>query len=94
MPELCRFYGIIIRMFWADHPPPDFHAIYGEHEAVVEIQTSQIIEGSLPLGARSLVSQWVALHRTELVEKWELARQTMPWVRLIHCHSDCALSKS
>ena len=38
MPELCRFYGIIIRMFWADHPPPHFHAIYGSHEALVEIQ--------------------------------------------------------
>lgn len=56
MPELCRFYGIIIRMFWADHPPPHFHAIYGEHEALIEIRTSEIIEGSLPLGARSLVS--------------------------------------
>lgn len=52
MPELCRFYDIIIRMFWADHPPPHFHAIYGEHEALIEIQSSEIIEGSLPLGAR------------------------------------------
>jgi len=51
MPELCRFYGIIIRMFWSDHPPPHFHAIYGNHEAVVEILTSEIIAGSLPLGA-------------------------------------------
>ena len=78
MPELCRFYGIIIRMFWADHPPPHFHAIYGEHEAVIEIRSSEIIEGSLPLGARSLVSQWVDLHRTELTEQWELARQSRP----------------
>ena len=44
MPELCRFYGIIIPMFWADHPPPHFHAIYGEHEALIEIQSSEIIE--------------------------------------------------
>jgi len=55
MPELCRFYGIIIRMFWADHPPPHFHAIYGSHEALLEIATSEIIPGSLPLGAHSLV---------------------------------------
>jgi hypothetical protein len=52
--------------------------IYGEHEALVEIQTSEIIEGSLPLGARSLVGQWISLHRTELLDKWELARQSEP----------------
>jgi hypothetical protein len=78
MPELCRFYGIIIRMFWADHPPPHFHAIYGSHEALVEIATSEIIAGSLPLGAHSLVSQWVSLHRDELLEAWELARALQP----------------
>ncbi len=70
MPELCWFYGIIIRMFWADHPPPHFHAIYGSHEALVEIITSKIIAGSLPLGAQSLVSQWVSLHRDELLDAW------------------------
>ncbi len=78
MPELCRFYGIIIRMFWADHPPPHFHAIYGSHEALVEIITSEIIAGSLPLGAHSLVSQWVSLHRDELLDAWELARTLKP----------------
>jgi hypothetical protein len=78
MPELCRFYGIIIRMFWADHPPPHFHAIYGSHEALVEIATSEIIAGSLPLGAHSLVSQWVSLHRDELLQAWELARALQP----------------
>jgi hypothetical protein len=78
MPELCRFYGIIIRMFWADHPPPHFHAIYGSHEALVEIATSEIIAGSLPLGAHSLVTQWVSLHRNELLEAWEFARALQP----------------
>jgi hypothetical protein len=78
MPELCRFYGIIIRMFWADHPPPHFHAIYGEHQALIEISTSEVFEGSLPLGARSLVRQWVDLHRDELLETWELARASKP----------------
>jgi len=78
MPELCRFYGIIIRMFWADHPPPHFHAIYGNHEALVEISTSEIIAGALPLGAHSLVSQWVSLHRAELLDSWELARALRP----------------
>jgi hypothetical protein len=78
MPELCRFYGIIIRMFWADHPPPHFHAVYGSHEALVEILTSEIIAGSLPLGAHSLVSQWVSLHRDELLDAWEIARALKP----------------
>jgi hypothetical protein len=49
MPELSRFYGIIIRMFWEDHSPPHFHAIYGNHEALVDIRTSELIAGSLPL---------------------------------------------
>ena len=65
MPELCRFYGIVIRMFWEDHPPPHFHAIYGNHEALIEIDTSETIAGSLPLGADSLVRQWTALHRSD-----------------------------
>jgi uncharacterized protein DUF4160 len=78
MPELCRFYGIIIRMFWADHPPPHFHAIYGSHEAIIDIVTSEVIAGSLPLGAHSLVSQWASLHREELLQDWELARALAP----------------
>jgi hypothetical protein len=78
MPELCRFYGIVIRMFWSDHPPPHFHAIYGSHEALIEISTAEIIAGSLPLGAQSLVSQWVGLHRKELLDSWELARALKP----------------
>jgi hypothetical protein len=82
MPELCRFYGIIIRMFWSDHPPPHFHAIYGEYEAQVEILTSEIIEGSLPLGAHSLVKQWVDLHRVELLDRWELARESKPFDKI------------
>ncbi len=78
MPELCRFYGIIIRMFWRDHPPPHFHAIYGNYEAQIEILTSEVIGGVLPLGAHSLVSQWVNLHREELLAAWERARALQP----------------
>ena len=68
MPEICRFYGIIIRMFWADHPPPHFHAVYGEYEAVIDILTSEILEGQLPRRAHSLVSEWINLHNRELLE--------------------------
>lgn len=78
MPELSRFYGIIIRMFWDDHPPPHFHAIYGNHEALINILNSEIIKGSLPLGAQSLVNQWVHMHRDELLSDWELAKALQP----------------
>ncbi len=65
-------------MFWKDHPPPHFHAIYNSYEAIIEIETSEIIAGSLPLGADSLVKQWIGLHREELLEDWDLARAKQP----------------
>ena len=82
MPEICRFYGIIIRMFWADQPPPHFHAVYGEYEAVIDILTSEILEGQLPRRAHSLVSEWINLHNRELLELWESARQSRPLRRI------------
>lgn len=48
MPTLSTFYGILIQMFWQDHPPPHFHALYAEHEALIDIQTMDVIAGSLP----------------------------------------------
>lgn len=48
MPEIARFYGIVIKVFFGDHPPPDFHAIYGEYNALVSIESLEIIEGDLP----------------------------------------------
>jgi hypothetical protein len=53
MPELSRFFGIIIRMFYSDHEPAHFHAIYGEYEALIEIETLMVFRGSLPRAARS-----------------------------------------
>ena len=55
MPEISRFYGIIIRMFYNDHAPPHFHAIYGSDEALIDIQTLDYVEGKLPERARTLV---------------------------------------
>ena len=54
MPEICRFYGIIIRMFYNDHNPPHFHVIYQEFEALMSITTLEILEGELPNRAKSL----------------------------------------
>jgi hypothetical protein len=66
-------------MFWRDHAPPHFHALYAEHEALVNIQTLEAIEGSLPRRALALVLEWAAGHPTELMEDPELcARMQMP----------------
>ncbi len=73
MPEICRFYGIIIRMFSIDseHPPKHIHIKYGEYEAVMEVENLNIIEGSLPKRARILVMEWAEAHQGELKEMWE-----------------------
>jgi hypothetical protein len=78
MPRLSAFYGIAIYMYYRDHAPPHFHAIYGEYDAEVEIATAQVMQGELPRRARSLVTEWAALHRDELRDNWELARAGQP----------------
>jgi len=74
MPELSRFFGIVIRMFYSDHEPAHFHAIYREYEALIEIETLSVFRGSLPRRALALVLEWAALHRAELREDWQRAR--------------------
>jgi hypothetical protein len=78
MPEVSRFYGIIIRFYYRDHPPTHFHAIYGEHEALIEIETGDIHEGYLPVTAHNLVKQWRLIHMQELREDWNRARTQQP----------------
>ena len=74
MPELSRFFGIVVRMFYSDHEPAHFHAIYGEHEALIEVETLSLFRGSLPRRALALVLEWAALHRAELRDDWQRAR--------------------
>ncbi|MBF9254705.1 DUF4160 domain-containing protein [Pontibacter sp. 172403-2] len=78
MPELSRFYGIIIYMFVKDHNPPHFHAKYGEFIGVIDIRTGEIIEGDLPRRALRLVQDWAELHRIELMANWEAAQSDSP----------------
>jgi hypothetical protein len=78
MPEVSRFYGIIIRFYYRDHPPTHFHAIYGEFEGLIDIETGSIINGRLPRTAYDLVNAWRALHLPELREDWNRARQQLP----------------
>ena len=71
MPEICRFYGIIIKMHINDHPPPHFHA---EYEATINIETLAVIAGSLPSRALGLTIEWASLHQNDLRGLWEKAR--------------------
>ena len=74
MPRLSEFYGIAVYMYWRDHNPPHFHAIYGGDEALVVIADGSLLRGSLPRTAARLVAEWLALHRDELMANWERAQ--------------------
>jgi hypothetical protein len=78
VPEISRFYGIVIRMYFDEHPPPHFHALYGEHEALININTLAIISGKLPGRALGLVMEWALQHQEELGELWAKARRAEP----------------
>jgi Domain of unknown function (DUF4160) len=71
MPEICRFYGIIIRMFFRDHLPPHFHVEYGEYKAKINIIDGEMIEGPLPRKALRLVQAWAEIHKDELLKNYE-----------------------
>ena len=70
MPEIARFYGIIIKLFFGDHPPPHFHAVYGEYVGLFDINTLEMFEGDLPSRAKKLVIEWAELNRSELLDMW------------------------
>jgi hypothetical protein len=72
MPTISMFYGILIQMFWGDHAPPHFHALYGEYEVIIDIRTLGIIKGDMPRRALALVLEWASIHREELEEDWRL----------------------
>ena len=78
MPEICRFYGIVIKMYFDDHNPPHFHAEYGSAEAVLEINPLAIIAGQMPPRALGLIAEWASLHRDELRACWQRARNLQP----------------
>ncbi len=70
MPEISRFLGIVIYMYFEEHNPPHFHVKYNEHKAVMDIQTLNILAGNLPVKVRGLVGEWAELHEQELLEMW------------------------
>jgi hypothetical protein len=78
MPEISRFFGIVIRMYHNYHSPGHFHAIYGEHEATIASASLELESGSLPRRVLILVLEWAVEHRHELHVDWELARSGRP----------------
>jgi hypothetical protein len=77
MPAISTFFGIVIEMFWREHGPPHFHATYGEYEAVIAIDTLDILRGELPRRAKGLVMEWANDHRDALQKNWDLCSRLM-----------------
>ena len=73
MPQISIFLGIIIKMYYREHNPPHFHADYGEHKAIVDIQKLELWNGYLPPRVLGLVIEWAAIHQAELMDNWEKA---------------------
>jgi hypothetical protein len=74
MPEISRFFGIIILMFYDDHNPPHFHVRYNDYKAIILIENLSIAEGKLPPRAYGLVVEWASVHKQELLIDWEKAK--------------------
>jgi len=74
MPIVARFYGILIKMYFKEHGKPHFHALYGEFNAVVDIETMDVLEGDLPRRAEQLVREWGKRYQGELLEMWKNQR--------------------
>lgn len=82
MPRISEFYGILIYMYFSDHAPPHFHAMYGRFEAEVSIESAETLKGRLPRRASTLVREWARLYREELKSNWNLACEHRPLRRI------------
>jgi hypothetical protein len=74
VPHISAFYGIAIYLYWDDHNPPHYHALYGEHEVWIVISNAAVLHGSLPTRALRLVRSWHQLHQMEIEAAWEKAK--------------------
>ncbi len=78
MPEISRFYGIVISMYYGDHNPPHFHVRYGGDRAAIEISSLRVLEGKLPPRVLGLVVEWASQHQPELMDNWDAAWNDSP----------------
>ncbi len=74
MPEICRFYGIIISLFWKDHNPPHIHFTYGDYKCSMSI-LDRIVDGQAPAKVIAKVNEWINQHEPELLELWGKAQR-------------------
>lgn len=82
MPEVSLFYGIRITMYYDDHNPPHFHAEYSGNRCVVDIEEGAIITGFMPNRQLRMILAWVEIHRDELMQNWELAKDSKELVKI------------
>lgn len=82
MPEISRFLGIIIAMFYDEHNPPHFHVRYNQHKAEINIRPLALLAGELPPRVMGLVMEWASLPQEELMANWNLARQRVELKRV------------
>jgi uncharacterized protein DUF4160 len=78
MPEICRFYGIVIKIYFGDHLAPQFHAEYGVQEVFLHIDTLAVTAGKIPPRATGMVMAWASSHQEELREAWKRAKNLQP----------------
>jgi len=78
MPEISRFFGIVVKMFFDDHNPPHFHAEYGDDTVLITIHSLSVLAGRLPPRAMGLVIEWATIHQQELIEDWRRAQAQQP----------------
>lgn len=78
MPEISRFFGIIITMNYSEHPPPHFHVRYGDQKAIIAIETLTLLQGKLSPRVLGMVIEWATIYQNELSANWRLARQQAP----------------
>lgn len=82
MPVISRFLGIAIYMYWNDHNPPHFHAIWNDNEVVINIETTDVIAGEMPKIKLKSIQNWCKINKLALLANWELARQEKPLLKI------------
>jgi hypothetical protein len=78
MPEISRFFGVLVTMYYNDHAPSHFHVRYNRKKALVSIENPAILKGYLPPRVLGFVVEWATLHKAELENNWDRARQSIP----------------
>jgi hypothetical protein len=82
MPEVSRFLGISILMYFDDHNPPHFHVRYNDYRAIISIKDLSLLEGGLPPRVLGLVMEWAELHKSELFDNWNMVKETGKWFKI------------